>query len=175
MYLLQVDIYFCVLILRTTDRPRILYSYPSSSPPSPTSPTQPRSLGVRLRQLQAELDALEVELSDPLNPALHVDDGKEPLVDPGELMRGVVEVRGRLEKVRKGKESRGKLVETILRREGMESVQLLDGKATKDGNDNETKEDDSAGLAVLDKRVGELEELIGSSSVALDEVRPNSQ
>ena len=90
-------------------------------------------------------------------------------------MRGVVEVRGRLEKVRKGKESRGKLVETILRREGMESVQLLDGKATKDGNDNETKEDDSAGLAVLDKRVGELEELIGSSSVALDEVRQNSQ
>lgn len=150
----------------------MIYVYPSSSPPSPTSPTQPHSLGTRLRQLQAELDALEAELSDPLNPALQVVDGKGLKGDPGELMRGVVEVRGRLEKVRKGKESRGKLVETILNREDREPSHPSERNDVRDGHDSERKDEDSTALAGLDRRVGELEELIGSSSVALDEVRP---
>jgi nuclear migration protein JNM1 len=115
---------------------------------------------------------LEAELSDPLNPALHIDDDKGSKLDTGELMRGVVEVRGRLEKVRRGKETRGKLVETILNRESNEPSQARasDGGDAGDSKPNEAKEDGSGTLTTLDRRVGELEELLGSSSIALDDV-----
>ena len=70
--------------------------------------------------MQAELDSLEAELADPTNPLLQEqedDQENKTQLDPGELMRGLVDVRGRLEKVKKGREGRGKLVGAILEKE----------------------------------------------------------
>ncbi|KAH8119348.1 hypothetical protein DFH11DRAFT_440558 [Phellopilus nigrolimitatus] len=155
-------------------RSRSIFAYPPSSPPSPTSSAHPRPLGTRLRTLQAELDSLEAELSDPSNPLLHGDEqGEGAQIDPGELMRGLVDVRGRLDKVKKGREGRGRLVGVILE-DGKEAEEFKKemsrarSKDTRGGKDRgEAKDED---LGELDRRVGELEDLIGSSSVALDEV-----
>ncbi|KAI5123992.1 hypothetical protein M0805_006403 [Coniferiporia weirii] len=166
-------------------RVRSVYAYPPSSPPSPGSPSHPRPLTTRLRTLQAELDSLEAELADPSNPFLHAngsDAGAQ--IDPGELMRGLVDVRGRLEKVKKGKEGRGRLVSVILGQEkevgelkrDLSAARSKDAKVEegkeKKADTKEDEEDDSTTLAELDRRVGGLEDLIGSSSVALDEASP---
>src|SRR5258708_4155814 len=96
-------------------RSRLLYAYPSSSSSSrssspegrPAQTQKPIPLSQRLRALQTELTALEHELADPSNPLLHKE--REESVDPGELIKGLVDVRGRLDKIRKDKEGRGKL------------------------------------------------------------------
>ena len=154
-------------------RQRSIYTYPLSSPPSPTSPTHARPLGVRLRALQAELDSLEAELSDPSNPLLHADVNSEGAkIDPGELMKGLVDVRGRLEKVKKGKEGRGRLVGVIMGKDNYDKEEFrreVSEVRKKDARKGHG-EDESLALAELDHRVGELEQLIGSSSIALDEV-----
>ncbi|KAL5485118.1 hypothetical protein ACEPAI_7760 [Sanghuangporus weigelae] len=166
-------------------KPRSIFTYPPSSPPSPTSPTHARPLATRLRSLQAELDSLEAELSDPSNPLLHSteqEDGAQ--IDPGELMRGLVDVRGRLEKVKKGREGRGRLVGVLLKPENKQDGEIVelkrdlsrarsrDAKAGEGKKSEETDEKEKATLAELDGRIGELEDLIGSSSIALDEASP---
>lgn len=139
-----------------------------------------------MRTLQAELDSLEAELADPSNPLLHGDENGGAQIDPGELMRGLVDVRGRLDKVKKAKEGRGRLVGVILNQDkevgelkrDLSRARSKDATRSKDVEPGESKdkteakddEEDSAALAELDRRVGELEDLIGSSSVALDEV-----
>ncbi|EJD02790.1 uncharacterized protein FOMMEDRAFT_140646 [Fomitiporia mediterranea MF3/22] len=166
--------------------PRSIFAYPASSPPSPTSPTHTRPLSTRLRTLQAELDSLEAELSDPSNPLLHGDEnGEGAQIDPGELMRGLVDVRGRLEKVKKGREGRGRLVGVLLNAEKerqekevseikreISRARSVDCKAGDGKKVDIEDETEKAALAELDRRVGELEELIGSSSIALDEASP---
>jgi nuclear migration protein JNM1 len=98
-------------------------------------------------------------------------------VDPGELIRGLVDVRGRLEKISKGKEGRGRLVGVVM---GNGDIEVLkDGKKV-DGIQNEradgkkdlekAKIPDVRSVVEMDRRVGELEKLVGSSSTALDEV-----
>lgn len=94
-------------------------------------------------------------------------------------MRGLVDVRGRLEKVKKGKEGRERLVGVVLGRTETESIKkdqneplgkegkIVEGKTRFEGAKDE---EESTALSELDHRVGELEDLIGSSSVALDEV-----
>lgn len=159
-------------------RLRSIYAYPPSSPPSPISGSHGRSLGTRLRSLQTELGALEVELADPSNPLLHEDDENgESKLNTGDLMRGLVEVRGRLERVKKEKEGRGRLVEAILSQESevqrvKRDVSRARSKAIEGKEKKESKggEEESANLVELDRRISELEGLIGSSSVALDEV-----
>jgi len=109
-------------------------------------------------------------LADPSNPLLHKE-REEDNVDPGELIRGLVDVRGRLEKIRKRKEGRGKLVEVV----------LGEGEAAEDGTEEWDKEGkidkkakekpDIRSVVEMDRRVGELEKLVGSSSASLDEVR----
>ncbi|THH07761.1 hypothetical protein EW145_g3162 [Phellinidium pouzarii] len=169
-------------------RLRSIYAYPPSSPPSPSSPSHARPLATRMRTLQAELDSLEAELADPSNPLLHGDEHGGAQIDPGELMRGLVDVRGRLDKVKKAKEGRGRLVGVILNRdkevEGLKRdlnrARSKDAAQSKDVEPGEGKdkteakddEEDNVALAELDRRVGELEDLIGSSSVALDETSP---
>jgi nuclear migration protein JNM1 len=156
-------------------RPRTQYTFP----PSPTSPTQHTHtppLSQRLRLLQAELASLEAELADPSNPQLHKE-REEDNVDPGELIRGLVDVRGRLEKIRGKKEGRGKLV-SVVTGEGEvngHAFPVVNGKEEEDATEKNGKDKgkdapDVRSIAEMDRRVGELEELVGSSSTALDEV-----
>ncbi|TCD61972.1 hypothetical protein EIP91_007658 [Steccherinum ochraceum] len=166
-------------------RPRIQYTYPPSptssgrSSPIPHTPALP--LSQRLRTLQAELAALETELADPSNPLLHKE-REEGHVDPGELIRGMVDVKGRLDKISKLKEGRGKLVSTVLGEEGgagadsgekSEEVKAEQGdqKAEAARKDEESKSE-TRDIAQMDQRLGELEKIIGSSSTTLDEMSP---
>jgi nuclear migration protein JNM1 len=129
-----------------------------------------------LRALQSELAALETELADPSNPLLQKE-REENHVDPGELIRGLVDVRGRLDKIRRGKEGRGRLVEVVTgtvvdgmseNEPGSERREL--GESRRPGKERKDALSDVASIAEMDRRVGELEKLVGSSGVALDEV-----
>ncbi|KAF8585913.1 hypothetical protein K439DRAFT_1341971 [Ramaria rubella] len=150
---------------RRQHRARLTYAYP----PSPTSdddasPSRPPPLSQRLRALQQEVASLEAELSDPSNPLLR-ENGE--MVDPGVLMKGLVDVRGRLEKVSKTKDGRGKLVERLL--EAKEETSTPSALAVQDKAPAQTKTPD---MAEIDRRVGELENLVGSSGTTLDESSP---
>lgn len=185
-------------------RTRTRYVYPPSSSSSPgrsrsrsrsRSPTRALPLPARLRSLQAELTALEAELEDPSNPALQARAQDGEGVDPGEMIRGLVDVRRRLEKVRRGREGRGRLVGVIVgegggmgenesenesENEGEDESESGDGDGDGDGDDAEHehgsadratgKGGDARRLVEMDKRVGELEKLVGSVSATLDEV-----
>ena len=115
--------FFCVHephVCTRLGRQRTHFAYPPSpssscSRPSSRSPTRSLPLPARLRVLQAELTALEAELEDPSNPALQArEKNGGAAVDPGEMIRGLVDVRRRLEKVRRGREGRGRLVGVVL-------------------------------------------------------------
>ncbi|KAI9068320.1 hypothetical protein FKP32DRAFT_1587720 [Trametes sanguinea] len=174
-------------------RPKVQYVYPPSPSPDdesrPASPTHPPvSLSQRLRLLQAEVAALETELSDPTNPLLRKE--KEAgHADPGELIRGMVDVKRRIEKISKAREGRGKLVSVVLGESDAEDAahEMKAGDAAQEtGKKSEegAKESSSASgpakgkapevrdIAEMDRRVGELEKLVGSSSAALDELSP---
>lgn len=151
---------------------RTEYAYPpsSTSPVDETSSSsKPVPLSYRLRALQAELAALEEELSDPTNPQLHKE-RVEDHVDPGVLIRGLVDVRGRLEKIRKGKEGRGKLVQVVLGGDGDRENDVEEFKAPGDSTTQAKPETRSASVADMDKRLGDLEKMLGSSNIAIDEV-----
>ena len=153
------------------------YAYP----PSPTLSNSPTGLGSsrslpllhRLRTLQGEISALETELADPSNPLL-VKEIEDDHVDPGELIRGLADVKARLEKIRKEREGRGKLVNAVLHQaKDFEAPDVKD--QVKDDVDSEKQ--DVAGsnpqmkiMLDFDRRVGGLEKVIGSSSATPDEV-----
>ncbi|KAF8891703.1 Dynamitin-domain-containing protein [Infundibulicybe gibba] len=158
------------------ERTRHHYTYPPS-PSSPSSPTdlsaatKPVPLSQRLRALHQELSALEVELADPSNPLLQKED--EDNVDPGELIRDLVDVRTRLDKIRKGKEGRGRLVGVVLG-DGEEPKQQDSGTAVKENVVSEEKgrKSEMRSIIDMDKRVQDLEKLVGSSNAGLDESSP---
>lgn len=142
-----------------------MYAYP----PSPTSdtedsPAKPPPLSQRLRSLQHEIAALEAELSDPSNPQLHDDNGE--MADPGVLMKGLLDVRSRLEKVTKAKEGRGKLVDRIVKE------QTPHQEIPTDDAEPAPVEEEIPDLAAIDKRLGQLEGLVGASGTTLDESSP---
>ncbi|KAG2364400.1 Dynamitin-domain-containing protein [Suillus spraguei] len=142
---------------------------PTSSPSRSPSPSR-RPLPTRLRALQAELAALEGEVSDPSNPAL-----KAEGVDAGEMIRGLVDVRRRLEKVRMGREGRGRLVGVVLGDGGREDSEGDMEQPSEDVKAKESKVQgipEVRGVAEMDKRVGELEKLVGSVGATLDESTP---
>lgn len=158
-------------------RARTQYAYPPS-PDSPsagieqTSGSRPLPLSQRLRTLQHELVALENELADPANPLLQKE-REEDHVDPGELIRGLVDVRTRLDKIKKHKEGRARLVNVVL--EGNNVTKERPAKdppeETKLSSEQETPlKSDVQVMVDIDRRVGELELVVGSSSTALDEV-----
>ncbi|CAL1707954.1 unnamed protein product [Somion occarium] len=161
-------------------RPRIQYVYPpspteESGRTSPILSTPALPLSQRLKRLQAELAALETELADPSNPLLHKE-REEGRVDPGELIRGMVDVKGRLEKISKVKEGRGKLVSVVLGEAdtlNFEQTEAKDSSREKSPEEKDVKpHTEVRDIAEMDKRVGELEKLIGSSGTALDELSP---
>ena len=128
-------------------------------------------LSHRLRNLQTELSALETELADPSNPQL-AKEREEENVDPGELIRGLVDVRARLEKINKEKEGRGRLVNIVLGNGDVAEEAARTQKDDKGGRKLSDKDDSSDVRSVveMDRRVAELEKLVGSSTTALDEV-----
>ena len=154
------------------------YAYPPSPEGSPsllelTSGTRPIPLSQRLRALQNELLALENELADPANPLLQKE-REEEHVDPGELIRGLVDVRTRLDKIKKGKEGRARLVSVvvdgdIVSKERASTSPPTGGKDSLSEHDTTAKSDVQV-MVDIDHRVGELEHVIGSSSASLDEV-----
>ncbi|KAJ8091766.1 hypothetical protein PM082_021001 [Marasmius tenuissimus] len=162
------------------ERSRAAYIYP----PSPTSSddddeaggggggNKQLSLSHRLKVLQAEMQSLEAELADPANPLLQ--DEKDEGVDPGELIRGLVDVRRRLGRVRKEREGRGRLVGVVLGLQKDGNVDEEDGESEPvltEENENE-KEPPVKNLAEMDRRVGVLEKMIGSTAAPLDETNP---
>lgn len=149
-----------------------------SGPPSPTQGAIP--LSQRLRLLQAEVAALETELSDPTNPLLRKE--KEAgNADPGELIRGMVDVKRRIEKISKAREGRSKLVSVVLGESDAEDAPA-ETKQESEKKPEPAKKPETSALRIpevrdiveMDKRVGELEKLVGSSSTSLDEVPVSS-
>ncbi|KAI0829930.1 hypothetical protein BC628DRAFT_1314754 [Trametes gibbosa] len=170
-------------------RPRVQYVYPPSPSPDeesgPASPTHSSiPLSQRLRLLQAEVAALETELSDPTNPLLRKE--KEAgTADPGELIRGMVDVKRRIEKISKAREGRGKLVSAVLGESDTEETLEVgvaiaprpetekdSAKATSVSTAGKARAPEVRDIAEMDRRVGELEKLVGSSSTTLDELAP---
>ncbi|THH17877.1 hypothetical protein EW146_g3033 [Bondarzewia mesenterica] len=156
-------------------RDRSIYKYPPSRSPSPST-TRPTSLSVRLRLLQTELTALETEVSDPSNPLLKRE-REDAYVDPGDLIKGLVDVRSRLEKFSLNTEGRLRLVQDVLR-DGDEPEDANPAEIrSSDSNEKTTPEEDPSKqstkyLVEMDRRVGEVERLIGSASTSLDEASP---
>jgi len=96
-------------------------------------------------------------------------------VDPGELIRGLVDVRTRLDRIKKGKEGRAKLVAVL-----ESGVTLKIGKVEETAAVVELEEavphkSEMQTMVDIDRRMGELENLVGSSSTSLDEVSPPSR
>ncbi len=159
-------------------RPRIQYTYPPSPTDSgrnsPMSATPSLPLSQRLRRLEAELAIVETELQDPSNPLLQ----HEKDVDPGELVKRMVSAKRRLDKISKVKEGRGKLVSVILGEVEPAEEDEDPEQLKKASDDNEEKEDEDVktskgevkDITEMDRRVGELEKIVGSSSATLDEV-----
>ena len=169
-------IYLTVNSLYTTGtRERHLYAYPPSRTPSPT-PTHPPSLALRLKLLQSEIASLETELADPANPLL-ARDHEQGQVDPGQLLKGLVDVKARLAKFSASHEGRMRLVQDVLQDHPLQAVPTTETVPEKNGSgvSKEAKEthqslETAKDFADIDRRVGELERLIGSASTSLDEV-----
>ena len=157
-------------------RAKIQYAYPPSpdfdfpsSPNEAATGSRPVSLSQRLKALQNELLSLENELSDPANPLIQKEREEEQL-DPGELIRGLVDVRTRLDKIKKGKEGRARLVNVVLDGD-FASKETVTTKSKVLTSDSDTPAKSEMQVMIqIDQRVGELERTVGSSSTALDEV-----
>ncbi|KAK7029684.1 hypothetical protein VNI00_014382 [Paramarasmius palmivorus] len=138
---------------RRREHAKTHYVYPDSGTDTPSSSEEAqRSLTHRLKALQAELQSLEAELEDPSNPRLEAED-----VDPGELIRGLVDVRRRLDRVRKDKEGRGRLVGVLLGQNQKEKDDEDELVVVKE-EDAKEKENDKErnNLAEIDKRTTPL-------------------
>lgn len=175
-----------LLSLQSIGRPRarIQYTYP----PSPTSsasgrdsPAQhwhpiPRlSLSQRIANLKAEVDAIEAELA--LKDGEEVHDGQP---NAAEFIRELADVKTRLSKADSNKKEggRGKLINAVLRGgAGQSDKTKLDVTDSFQADEMETdpttadKLDMVKFTADIDRRLGTLEKVLGSSTTPLDEVR----
>lgn len=120
--------------------------------------------------LQSELASLETEASDPTNPLL-ARDREQSNVDPGELLKGLVDVKARLGKFSVGHQGRVRLVQGVLQDPPpVDHDTETDPDVSKDAKDPHKSLETARGVAELDRRIGELEKLVGSASTSLDEV-----
>ncbi|TFY79219.1 hypothetical protein EWM64_g4793 [Hericium alpestre] len=96
-------------------------------------------------------------------------------VDPGELIKSLLDMKGRLEKVWVNKEAstegRVKKVQEILGDvPALETPDATDAKEEPEEPPKvEEKKEGGKSVADMDRRVGELEKLVGSASASLDE------
>ncbi|KAG9120110.1 hypothetical protein FRC07_004545 [Ceratobasidium sp. 392] len=151
---------------RRARRQRVLYSYPSSTPSSSRSPSPSKSelpLSERIAAMKRDLIVLEAE-------AARGTMGESD--EPTELMRELSDVRGRLA----GVSGRARLVQALVNGHNGKSV-----PAEVVSHDAEPKSAGGAGVVVgasgvgvgvvdMDKRIAQLEKLVGSSGTLLDEV-----
>ncbi|PFH51996.1 hypothetical protein AMATHDRAFT_46595 [Amanita thiersii Skay4041] len=155
---------------------RLFYTYspwPSSRSPSPPGttghPNKKTPLSHRLRVLQAEISALENEMADPSNSAL------EENMDPGELIKGLVDVRGRIDKIRNDKVGRGRLLGAVMGDVVRQEMEIAEDNrpAREQGELNEKDPKSSIKTIVeMDRRISQLEGIVGSANTALDEMTP---
>ncbi|KDQ21811.1 hypothetical protein BOTBODRAFT_26222 [Botryobasidium botryosum FD-172 SS1] len=164
---------------RKRTRTRTIYAYPPSPNRSPSrspSPGRQRAppLKTRLRALQHELASLEAELADPSNPLLLADEGS---ADAGEMMRGLVEIRARLLKlgVGEGPVNGDAMVDRVVRAGKEITPKPVSDEQPEEGKKADISAEESATIAEVDRRLGELEKLVGSSSMYLDESSPLPQ
>ena len=126
--------------------------------------------------LQSELTSLESELADPASPLL-TRDREQGQVDPGDLLKGLVDVKARLAKFSGGHEGRARLVQDVLRDplpvdQVTETVPENNVSAgSEEAKASQKAPETAKDIAEMDRRVGELEKLVGSASTSLDEVR----
>jgi nuclear migration protein JNM1 len=129
-----------------------------------------------LKLLQSELASLETELADPANPLL-ARDREQGHVDPGDLLKGLVDVKTRLAKFSVGHEGRVRLVQGVLQdpqpvlRPAETVPETNGGGLSKNGDQPHKSLETAKDTAEIDRRVGELEKVVGSASTSLDEVR----
>lgn len=166
--------------------------------------TRGLSLAQRLIKLKAELASLENELGEsqkegspafddeePVDVGAEIAEGNKvkksmtphPHVEPAELIKEVVDVKLRIEKIGKmkdGKVEREKLVSAVLQGTG---EKVTNGHADEHENEREgsladerVKEEgvpvkmEVRDVAEMDRRLGEIERAVGSSSTSIDEV-----
>lgn len=93
-------------------------------------------------------------------------------MDPGELIRGLVDVRTRLDRIKKGKEGRAKLVGAVLESGVTSKIGKTEETSAivKDNEEALPHKSEMQTMVDIDRRMGELENLVGSSSTSLDEV-----
>ena len=95
--------------------------------------------------------------------------------EPGELIRGVVEVRSKLDKIRKGREGRGRWVGVLLGNDTNGVAETTNGSEQPSSKEKpkevkKAKDEETHTLVEMDHRVGQLEKMIVASSASLDEV-----
>lgn len=119
----------------------------------------------RIQLLRAELAVLEAEASDPANSIAEDAD-----TDAGEMIRELLGMRGRLDRLnnRKGRERLIELLTTAQTSNSASAGVAPEGSVNVGGAT--PKPDDMSALAEVDRRVGELEKLVGSSSATVDDV-----
>ena len=149
-----------------------MYAYPPSPNDSDDDypPTHAATLpfSARLRFLQQELAILETECAK----ANIKSSEKEKQKDAGQMIDGLKDIKSRLEMIGKtrGKEGRERLVEAIQSGVSRDSGLSHSRGASLGGRKDEKEREREKEIAELDRRLGELERLVGSSSAALDEV-----
>ncbi|QRV96628.1 dynamitin domain-containing protein [Ceratobasidium sp. AG-Ba] len=142
---------------RRARRQRALYSYPSSTPSTSRSASPSKDdlpLSERIAAMKRDLIVLEAEAARGLDAG----------AEPSDLMKELSDVRGRLARVG----GRARLVQAV-----------VNGKSQPVDGSNESgarvKPEISAGGAVgggvveMDRRIAQLEKLVGSSGTSLDE------
>ncbi len=153
---------------------KTVYAYPpspaASRSPSPSSSRRP--LRVRLRALQEELAALEAEAADPINAAADDQDlNDETTVDTSDLLKNLVEVRGRLNQLSITHLSLGKREELIDKVVRVSKVNTEKATPPRSHHTARTPSiSENKVLSEMDTRVSELEKLLGSTNIPLDEV-----
>jgi hypothetical protein len=149
---------------------RTRYTYPPSPDSDQGDVSPSKTPAQRLRALQAELAALEAEVA--ASPEQAEESEEENAQD---LLRGLVNVRERIEQVHLARKGRGAiLVKTVDEEPPLaekDDQAEIKGEHETGESSKEVQPGGVRDLADIDRRVGTLEELVGSASAALDEVR----
>ncbi|CAE6416112.1 unnamed protein product [Rhizoctonia solani] len=150
---------------RRARRQRELYSYPDSSYSSSRSPSPSRSnlpLSQRIELMKSDLAQLEAEAAGDTDP-------KD---EPTELIRELSDMRGRLA----GIGSRARLINAMNNSKPKEKAKPETDAPTENVvQQSEISRAQGGGVVDMDRRIAQLEKLIGASGTSLDESSPLPQ